>query len=558
MDLYYFDFFKNLFSFTSSYQIIFFAAFTLIAYFSLIRLHYMRNVLLASLPTQIPRYLFPLGIGIILIYFLIVILYACSPLYLDQGESSVSTVGFLLKDNYELYPSLISGKICGFVYGPVLFLFQKWFYIIFGDSIEASKLVGVLGCIFSFIILYLAIRNRYNSKACLYLIAFVPIVFLQFSSWTFWNRSEPLIMFFIGLALFGIRQKNIYFSLFLLSISFGFAVNLKITSVLYLFPIFLLSLEKKSIRFHIILLFLSLLIAIIPFLHKNISFFNYLDLLRKLATNENLYLNLFSGCLKFSFLYYFIPTILILLYMSKQKENLKKFFLKHKFSLVALLVCLVVVMVMGSKAGGGTLYMLPFMPLFVYFWSKLINIEFNYQHVKISNAKLLIIMSLLIGLTFSTVPTSMLKTGYMLLRFSSNLKKDAIPKQVINDLKNIDRQYPDLSIHMGVGDERDYKYTYYRPTLVYMGNPYIVDFAAYMTYKISNMLESRQLAHIFEDCKIDIWLIPKGNTPFNMGNWTNRELLFDQQLRNAFLNNYDKINSSKFFDIYKCKMISES
>ncbi|MDP6923195.1 MAG: hypothetical protein R2568_10160 [Candidatus Scalindua sp.] len=167
-------------------------------------------------------------------------------------------------------------------------------------------------------------------------------------------------------------------------------------------------------------------------------------------------------------------------------------------------------------------------------------------------------MSLLIGLAFSTVPTSMLKTGYMLLRFSSNLKTDAIPKQVINDLNNIDSQYPDLSIHMGVGDERDYKYTYYRPALVYMGNPYIVDFAAYMTYKISNMLESRQLAHIFEDCKIDIWLIPKGNTPFNMGNWTNRELLFDQQLRNSFLNNYDKINSSKFFDIYKCKMLSES
>jgi hypothetical protein len=558
MDLYYFDFFKNLFSFTSSYQIIFFAAVTLIAYFSLVRLHYMRNVLLASLPTYIPRYLFPIGIGIILIYFLIVILYACSPLYLDHGESSVSTVGFLLKENHELYPSLLSGKICGFVYGPALFLFQKWFYIIFGGSIVASKLVGILSCIFSFIILYSAIYNRFNAKTCLYLIAYVLIVFLQFSSWTFWNRSEPLIMFFIGLALFGIRQKNIYFSLFLLSISFGFAVNLKITSVLYLFPIFLLSLERKSIWFHINLVCLSLLIAIIPFLHKNISFFNYLDLLRKLATNENLYLNLFSGCLKFSFFYYFIPTILILLYMSKHKENLKKFFLKHKFSLVALFVCLVVVMIMGSKAGGGTLYMLPFMPLFVYFWSKLINIEFNYQYVKISNAKLLIIMSLLIGLTFSTVPTCMLKTGYMLLRFSSSLKTDAIPKQVINDLKNIDRQYPDLSIHMGVGDERDYKYTYYRPALVYMGNPYIVDFAAYMTYKISNMLESKQLAHIFEDCKIDIWLIPKGNTPFNMGNWTNRELLFDQELRNSFLNNYDKINSSKFFDIYRCKMLSES
>jgi hypothetical protein len=44
-----------------------------------------------------------------------------------------------------------------------------------------------------------------------------------------------------------------------------------------------------------------------------------------------------------------------------------------------------------------------------------------------------------------------------------------------------------------------------------------------------------------------------------MANWideiphSERKKLFDQQLRNSFLNNYDLINSSKFFDIYKCK-----
>jgi hypothetical protein len=182
MDLYYFDFFKNLFFLISDYQIVFFAAVTLTVYFLLVNLHPLRNTLSTFLPTLIPRYLFPLSIGIILIYFLIVILYAFSPLYLDHAESSVSIVGFLLKGNHNLYPSLISGKIYGFVYGPVLFLFQKWSYLIFGDSIEASKLVGVLSSIFSFIILYLAILNRNNSKTSLYLIAYVLIVFLQYSS----------------------------------------------------------------------------------------------------------------------------------------------------------------------------------------------------------------------------------------------------------------------------------------------------------------------------------------------------------------------------------------
>jgi len=342
-----------------------------------------------------------------------------------------------------------------------------------------------------------------------------------------------------------------------LSISFGCAVNLKITSVFYMFPIVLLSLERKSTWFHTTIICLSLLIVILPFLNKNISFFNYLDFI-KLATNEKMYFRLFYDCLKFSFLYFFIPTTLILLYLSKHKDNLKNICLKYKFPLITLFVCLVVVMIMGAKAGGGNLYMLPFMPIFVYFWSKLINIEFNYQYVKLSNTKLLIILSLLLGLTFSTVPTSVLKTGYMLLKFSINLKKDAIPRQVINDLRNIDRQYPELTIHMGIGEYKDYKYTYYRPVLVYRGNPYYIDFPAYMAYQNSKMLDRKQLAQIFEACKIDIWLIPKGNIPFRMENWSDGKPLFDQQLRNSFLNNYDQINSSKFFDIYKCKVLRKS
>ena len=80
-----------------------------------------------------------------------------------------------------------------------------------------------------------------------------------------------------------------------------------------------------------------------------------------------------------------------------------------------------------------------------------------------------------------------------------------------------------------------------------------------MAYQNAEMLDRKRLAQIFEACKIDIWLIPKGNVPFRMANWideiphSERKQLFDQQLRNSFLNNYDLINSSKFFDIYKCK-----
>ena len=60
MDLYYLGFFRNLFFLISDYQIVYFAAFTLIAYFLLVNLHPLRNALSTSLPTLIPKYLFPI------------------------------------------------------------------------------------------------------------------------------------------------------------------------------------------------------------------------------------------------------------------------------------------------------------------------------------------------------------------------------------------------------------------------------------------------------------------------------------------------------------------
>jgi len=79
-----------------------------------------------------------------------------------------------------------------------------------------------------------------------------------------------------------------------------------------------------------------------------------------------------------------------------------------------------------------------------------------------------------------------------------------------------------------------------------------------MAYQNANMVDRKQIAQTFEACKIDIWLIPKGNIPFAMGNFAVKHIpLFDQELRNSFLNNYVQINTSKFFDIYKCKIHKE-
>ncbi|MFP6735183.1 MAG: hypothetical protein VB959_15245, partial [Rhodospirillales bacterium] len=54
-------------------------------------------------------------------------------------------------------------------------------------------------------------------------------------------------------------------------------------------------------------------------------------------------------------------------------------------------------------------------------------------------------------------------------------------------------------------------------------------------------------------CNTDIWLIPKGESPFTMIGYYGARML-DTSFADAFLGSYTKAKSFEFFDAWVCKI----
>ena len=125
--------------------------------------------------------------------------------------------------------------------------------------------------------------------------------------------------------------------------------------------------------------------------------------------------------------------------------------------------------------------------------------------------------------------------------------------------------HPGETIEMGYGDlksytDPDYRVTYFRPALVFAGNPLTIDPVALDDAELSGIQIPDSTLQYLGACKTRIWLVPKGAPPFvllNIYSLMNdaalpKEPLFSAAFRNIFLQRYQKQGSSRYFDVWEC------
>jgi hypothetical protein len=54
-------------------------------------------------------------------------------------------------------------------------------------------------------------------------------------------------------------------------------------------------------------------------------------------------------------------------------------------------------------------------------------------------------------------------------------------------------------------------------------------------------------------CQTDLWLIPKGSSPFELYNYFNQRQVFSEKLKLTFLLNYELRNHTKHYNLWFCK-----
>ena len=108
---------------------------------------------------------------------------------------------------------------------------------------------------------------------------------------------------------------------------------------------------------------------------------------------------------------------------------------------------------------------------------------------------------------------------------------------------------------MGYGRDnaRTYHWTFLKPIIVYAGNPHTIDGFSYMESYWSGIAMPPGKVRPIESCSTDLWLIPTGETPFEMNNYYPGLKAFLPELREAFQKNHMRIETGRYYDLWACR-----
>ncbi|HEY9611594.1 glycosyltransferase family 39 protein [Allocoleopsis sp.] len=491
--------------------------------------------------------------GIIINYIFVLIIYATHSNFFDHAEANIATVSWLFQIGKPIYHELQSAERYTIPYGPTLYIINGFFLNLFNPSIFSAKIGGILAGGLSLLLIFYTLKNLVGSKISTFCLAYISLnfiaIYVYFAAATFWNRSDSFLLMFVALALFAVVRTNSPIAILLITLSVGISINLKIHGVLYFLPIYILLYFRHGIYATLVSVLGSSILAMAPFISlQQVSLKNYILWLSEFG-KQGISFTLFKGNIVWS-IYLFAPVVLILVYLANyHKNDFYIFIKKHNIFLLSLLTSLVIVAFIGSKAGAGMNHLIPFLPLVYYSFALVLKLIINLNQAtrarKINKYYYCAYISLVLALLTVTALRGVLNEIH-LIHLANKYNNE--PAQ---EIQEIIKMYPGFTIGMGYGG--DYDLTYYRPLLVYEGNPYLIDAVSVMDAEYLGKKIPNETLKALKSCQIKLWLIPKGGSPFQLDNYFNHRQVFNQEFKNTFLSNYDRREESTYYDLWLCK-----
>ena len=472
--------------------------------------------------------------------------YFIYPGYLDHGEPIVAAAAYKMLSGVQVYPSFDSSNFTSNVYGPYLYLANGFMLWVFGGSVASGKLIGLVAVVLAIISTVYAFRNTPRFWALLASVGMIGyiLVCLPFS---IWNRPDPLLLLVSALGLLIARsemfERRKMLGWVLVGALGGVACSLKIYGPLFLMPIAIyLAVRDRSFFSLIIMSAAGALTALIPFALPVFSLSNYLAWFGIVGTKPTDG-EMVTKALRYGIFFLLPPMFLVaqrIISLNKAGTwELDKIFAYAISTLAGAAGCIY----LASKPGAGMYYVLPFAPLIA---DMIVLVCRENAHVMPKKKHVIpsIVCGLLIAVMFVTsIPIQK--------RFVRALEWDRTTN-IQKDLHAIMSKFEDASIHMGMGDKyQGYNNTLQKTELIFEGNPYVVDFGVMIETSKLGIPLPKLLVDRLSRCEIDMWLIPRGEQPFEMTGYYENTVV-DKKFKEAFLKYYQKTDQSEYFDIWQC------
>lgn len=503
-----------------------------------------------------------IGLGLVLIlnYLALVIYYARSPAILDHGEIMVLAESWMLHSGHPLYHTLDDAARYSQIYGPLGNLIYGWAMSLLGPSLLSCKIAAAAGGILSLLFSGLTYRRAFSPWLAWLATGLTCIFFLSFKWETFYLRSDPFIIFFTVLALWiAVVGSGRILTLLAIGVATGLLVNLKIHGFLYVLPAFGLLYQRIGFRSLIIPGITSLIVFVLPYFSPNISFANWLGIVKGDPSMEFMAVNLLGNMQWFALSAVSFAALFFLL----ARRDLPKLFSilsRQQYFLWALAFSVFSVCILSAKGGCEPVHLTPFVPVVIYalglFLQALSESEGKSpKSPPDDQSGVYAVQTYYIGIAclLAAIGSGLFMATAEEVTIVSTLRQtNPGSAAVYRDIDEILKALPGRTISMGYGSTETLFFSQHMMPLLFANNPLYFNFSAMQCFPKKFLSEKGR--QVITDRKVDVWLIPRDDQPFRIRSYypPNPEL-FDYNFRDAFESNYERRGQSQFFDVYMAK-----
>ena len=475
------------------------------------------------------------------------------PGYLDHVETNIAAVSAIFGHGAPLYHDLASPQRYSLLYGPISYLPFTLALRVLGGTLLSLKIVVLLCNVGLLILLWGSYRKQLDGPRGVLAVAAMVALLMSGEPYLFQVRGDVLMVLSVALGLFGVLTSSPWKSWVFLALATGLCFGVKITGVLYFVPLFVLLYRRHGLRSATLAVVGTGLIGCLPFTFPGISAANYLLWLHEASLHPLRGVEFLSN-LRTS-VTILLPVVLLLWrFHESDRQKFAVYLREERILLLGLVGSIGLVTILASKFGSGNHHLLPFYPLIGYVCCDLygrIDAPGAVRTASYSSLARAVCWLWLASTVVTRIPVEFLLTERKLVgRWS-------LGTAVTRDLAEIMHDHPGDRIEMGYG--QTYPLSFYRPTLIFAGNPLTLDAPALDDMQLSGLAIPKGTIEYIGSCQTQIWLFPKGEAPFVIPNiYVDARIfptrnLFEDVFRQAFLQHYQKVGSSEYFDLWACR-----
>ena len=462
-----------------------------------------------------------------------------------RQSSQVAAASWLGWEGHPLYPPLDGGDLYGVPYGPALFHVTGLFLWLFGPSIAASKIGGVLAFAAAHVLSYLTIRRTgaglvealaITGTQCVLLAAFTEQAYV-------WGvRSDAFLFLIAQTALLVAIARPSVMTAVMLGFLGGIAVNLRADGGPYVFPAFVYCLARsQSIarggRLAAAAILAGLVGLTLPFLPQDASVVEYIHYFQVFSHNQ-----LERWLLERSVVF----TVMCLaplgwLYTSLAPPLPTSYWM----FLATTVACMALTWIPASEAGADPHHLLPYLPSLC--WAFATMRQAAVRNVREMRARVIcdrISLGLIAALLFGYGPVVGIAWGRTVHTFA----EAAVVNEGVAEIDQTLSANPGLRVAVGPGLS-----SFFAEGLeaipVFRGNPLPIDTSAWMNLRM-NGVNDQAVLNLIKKCAVDIWLIPNWKPFSDYYNYT--EEVYPKVVIDAFHKSFELRASGKVFDQWWC------